>query len=105
MDDEPRLQVEVAAALPERQVVLALRLPAGSTVKDALAAADVARHLPALDPAPDRVGIFGRLCSLDRPLQEGDRVELYRSLKADPKEVRRQLAELERSGRSATGEQ
>lgn len=95
------LQVEVAAGLPERQVVLALQLPAGSTVKDALAAADMARHLPELDTNSSRVGIFGRLCSLDHPLKEGDRIELYRPLKADPKEVRRQLAALERSGRRA----
>lgn len=98
MDDELLLQVEVAAALPERQIVLALELPKGSTVKDALAAAEVGRLLPEFGQIPDQVGIFGRLCSLDRPLQPGDRVELYRPLKADPKEVRRQLAELERAG-------
>ncbi|MGY6555947.1 MAG: RnfH family protein [Wenzhouxiangella sp.] len=98
------LQVEVAAALPERQIVMVLALPVGATVKDALAAADIGRLLPEFDQISDRVGIFGRLCTLDRPLQPGDRVELYRPLKADPKEVRRQLAELERAGGRAARE-
>lgn len=101
MRDEPLLQVEVAAALPERQLVLCLKLPAGATVQDALEAADLRRHLPELPVEPDRVGIFGRLCRTDRLLKDGDRVEVYRPLTADPKEVRRQLAELERAGRRA----
>lgn len=101
MDGAPRLQVEVVAALPERQLVLNLELPPGATLREAIAAAHLERHLPELEIDLERVGVFGRLCDPDRILKDGDRVEIYRPLKADPKEVRRQLAELERAGRRA----
>ena len=95
------LQVEVAAGLPERQLVIALTLPEGATVADALAAAALPSRLPDLELDLERIGIFGRVCRADRLLVDGDRVEVYRPLKADPKEVRRQLAELERTGKPA----
>ena len=91
------LHVEVAGALPERQLVISLVLPAGSTVADALAEARLETRLPGLLVNPKQLGVFGKSCKPDRVLQDGDRVEIYRPLKADPKEVRRQLAELERS--------
>lgn len=94
--DDRALKVEVAAGLPDRQLVIALRLPAGATVRDALAAAALPSRLPELDLRLDRVGVFGRRCGPDQPLADGDRVEVYRPLKADPREVRRKLAELER---------
>lgn len=94
------LQVEVAAGLAERQVVVPLMLPAGATVRDALAEADLPSRLPGLEIDPGRVGIFSRPCRLDHLLSDGDRVEVYRPLKADPREVRRQLAELERAARN-----
>lgn len=94
-----KLRVEVVAALPDRQVLLTVRLSAGATVADALESAEVGRHLPDFPVDHARIGIFGRTCSPERRLRDGDRVELYRPLKADPKEVRRQLASLERSGR------
>jgi len=92
------LRIEVVAALPDRQVILPLRLPAGSTVAEAIEQAALERHIPDFPIDTDRVGIFGKVCGLDRQLRDGDRVELYRPLEADPKEVRRQLAALERSG-------
>lgn len=91
-----RLKVEVAAGLPERQWVLSLEVPEGSTVQDALSAADLPRTMPGLAVEPERIGVFGRLCSPTTPLKDGDRIEIYRPLKADPKEIRRQLAALER---------
>ncbi|MFW5816462.1 MAG: RnfH family protein [Wenzhouxiangella sp.] len=95
------LQVEVAAALPERQVLVPLTLAEGMTVQDAIDAAELASRLPGFEYDKARVGVFGRLCRPDRALADGDRVELYRPLKADPKEVRRQLAELERGGKNS----
>lgn len=94
-----QLEIEVAAGLAERQILVKLRLPLGSTVQDALDAADLPRVLPGLVVERNRIGVFGRLCPPDRLLKDGDRVEIYRPLKADPKEVRRQLAELERQRR------
>ncbi|TVS10285.1 MAG: RnfH family protein [Wenzhouxiangella sp.] len=97
--NEKALQVEVAAGLPDRQLVIPLILPSGATVQDALAAANLPGRMPGLEINPACIGVFGRLSALDRPLADGDRVEVYRPLKADPKEVRRQLAELERSSK------
>ena len=99
-----RLKVEVAAGFPERQWVLALEVPEGSTVQDALSAADLPRTMPGVEVAPDRVGVFGRLCSLATPLKDGDRIEIYRPLTADPKEIRRQLAALERQEKQSASQ-
>jgi len=97
MGDE--IQVELVAALPDRQVILTLHLASGATVAEALVRADLERHLPDFPVDPERIGIFGRACKPDQPLKDGDRVELYRPLTADPKEIRRQLAALEKNGR------
>lgn len=94
-----QLSVEVAAAWPERQFLVTVQLPAGSTVQDALDAVDWSRLAPGLTIETRRIGVFGRLCAPDRVLKDGDRVEIYRPLKVDPKEVRRQLAEIERQRR------
>ena len=94
------LSVEVCAAWPGCTVRVALTLPAGATVGDA-----VRQALPALPPglrveraASDRaapnVGVFGRACREDRPLRDGDRVEIYRALVADPKAARQRRASL-----------
>jgi putative ubiquitin-RnfH superfamily antitoxin RatB of RatAB toxin-antitoxin module len=79
------VRVQVALALPERQVVVDLELPAGSTVADAIAAA----RLEGADVSSMRTGVWSRACAASTVLREGDRVELYRPLAADPKEMRR----------------
>ncbi|MGY6587123.1 MAG: RnfH family protein [Wenzhouxiangella sp.] len=91
------LSVEVVAALPERQWLVALQVPVGTTVWEAVQRSGLAEQVPDYPIDRQRLGLFGRLCRADQPLSDGDRVELYRPLKADPKEVRRQLAELERA--------
>jgi putative ubiquitin-RnfH superfamily antitoxin RatB of RatAB toxin-antitoxin module len=85
------LPVEVAYAGPEGQVVVALRVPSGTT---AWAAVELARGgLPAaVVPDPARLGIFAKKVAADRVLAEGDRVELYRPLTLDPMEARRRRA-------------
>lgn len=97
------VQIEVAAALPDRQLVVTVHLAAGATVAEAVAAAELAKKLPGLEVDWSRVGIFGKRVRAEQVLTEGDRVEIYRPLKADPKEVRRQLAELERAGKNKPG--
>ena len=89
---ENEIPVEVACALPERQVVVALTVPVGTTAGEAVRRADMQARFPELDVAKARIGVFGRLCSPDRELVAGDRVEIYRPLLADPKEVRRKRA-------------
>jgi len=93
------MAVELAYALPERQWVKTLVLPVGSTVQDALNAAQALEFLPNLDKPPLTVGIFATPCGLDRLLCPGDRVELYRTLVQDPKDARRQRAKKDQAGR------
>jgi len=96
------IQVEVVAGTAERQTLVPLRLMAGASVADAIRAADLPHRLPGLAFAVDSAGIFGKRCQSDRLLSDGDRVEVYQPLKADPKVVRRELAEVERSRRKKT---
>lgn len=91
------VRVEVAAGTAEHQVVVPLTLPAGSTVDQAIDAAGLDVRVPDVVVDRERVGIFGNRVAPNRVLSDGDRVEIYRPLKADPREVRRQLAELERN--------
>lgn len=93
MDKRAGIRVEVAYALPGRQMILALEVPAGSTVRDAIEASGILSRFAEIDLERNRVGIFSKPVGLEQVLQEGDRVEIYRPLKADPKEVRRRLAE------------
>jgi uncharacterized protein len=81
--------VEVTYSAAARQAeVVALDLPAASTVRDALAASGLLdRHGLGIDAV--LVGVWGRRCDLTRVLRDGDRVELYRTLTVDPKEARR----------------
>jgi hypothetical protein len=80
------LRIEVVCAMPEAADAVSLRLPAGATVREALEKAG------RLDLARGKVGIFGRVVSLDARLADGDRVEIYRPLAIDPKEARRRRA-------------
>ena len=90
--------IEVVVAWPDRQVVVGLDLPADSTVADAVTASGLAERFPELEIRDDHLGIFGELCRPDRVLREGDRVELYRPLKLDPKTIRRINAERQKRG-------
>lgn len=87
------LAVEVVYALPARQELVHLRLPAGSTLQQALQASGLLQKYPEIDPAKGKFGIFGKLAKLDTALRDRDRVEIYRPLIADPKEVRKKRAE------------
>lgn len=92
VDSQHEIAVEVAYALPDRQVVIPLTVPIGTTAIDAINRSGIPEQLPGLDVSDGRIGVFGRLCPPERVLAAGDRVEIYRPLVADPKEVRRRLA-------------
>ena len=79
-----RLRIEVVRARPERQETVALELEQGATVRVALRAAGM--------PLDQPVGIYGRRVALDARLADGDRVEIYRPLRAEPRDARRQRA-------------
>jgi putative ubiquitin-RnfH superfamily antitoxin RatB of RatAB toxin-antitoxin module len=86
------VKVLVALALPDRQLVEEVTLAEGATVADAIAASSLAATAPEVDLARLRTGIWSRPCARDAVLREGDRVELYRPLVADPKVARRERA-------------
>ena len=97
------MRVTLAVALPGRQEVIDLDLAPGATVGDAIAAAQLARRFPGVDFASMRAGIWSREADTGARLREGDRVELYRDLKADPKDMRRRRAKASSSSRSRNG--
>lgn len=97
------MRVTVAVALPGRQEVVAIELPAGATLADALEAAALGGRFPGEDLAALDVGVWGARVARDSALREGDRVEVYRALKADPKEARRRRARPRTSNRSRSG--
>lgn len=84
------IDIEVAYARPEEQVTVALSVPVGTTVAEAVELAGFLRRFPEIDLRRNRLGVFGELTSPDRLVQEHDRVEIYRPLYADPRELRRQ---------------
>ena len=95
------LRVWVVAALPDRQEVIELELAEGATVADALREARVAENHPGLPRAA--VGIWARRVERTQRLRDGDRVEVYRELRADAKAGRRARARLKPSSRSRSG--
>ena len=86
------LRVSVAFALPDRQEVVELELAEGATVADALAAARVAERMPGDAEGGFAVGVWSRQRDPATKLRDGDRVEVYRPLQADPKASRRRRA-------------
>jgi putative ubiquitin-RnfH superfamily antitoxin RatB of RatAB toxin-antitoxin module len=84
-----RLKIEVAYALRDEQVLAALEVEEGVSVREAIERSGILRHYPEIELAPGRVGIFGKVVDPDSQLRDGDRVEIYRPLEADPKEARR----------------
>jgi hypothetical protein len=85
--------VEVVYALPREQVLLDVQVPQGSTVEEAIKLSGILQKYPAIDLASNKVGIFAKLSKLDVVVRDKDRIEIYRPLIADPKEVRRKRAE------------
>src|ERR1700681_856738 len=92
LSDAP-LHIEIAYAEPQRGIVKELCLPQGSCVADALRLAALDPDFSGVDLANAALGIFGRLTRRDHPLSQGDRIEIYRPLAADPKEARRTRAQ------------
>jgi len=83
------LRIEVVCAQPGRAWRLMLALPDGSTVADALAAADLPAKVPGLVVDPDCLAIYGRTASPGDALRDGDRIEVLRPLVVDPMQARR----------------
>jgi len=86
------IHVEVAYALRERQLLVAVGVEEGATIEEAIRRSGILEAFPEIDLRRAKVGIFGRPAALDERMRDGDRVEIYRPLIADPKEVRRRKA-------------
>lgn len=91
MNDQ--VNIEVVYALPEEQILLKRSVPAGTTVAEAIQASGMLARRPEIDLAASKLGIFGKLTKADAVVRDRDRIEIYRPLIADPKEVRRMRAE------------
>ena len=88
------LRCEVAYARPDRQFVCVVELREGATAAEALQASGLLETCSEIDPATATFGVFGRVVLADHRLQDGDRVEIYRPLKVDPRAARRARAKL-----------
>ncbi len=97
------MRVSVAMALPGFQEVVEVDLPEGATIADAIEAARLPQRFPSLQVANLEAGIWGKARGRLAVLREGDRVELYRPLEADPKDARRARARLKPSTRVRNG--
>ena len=88
------LEVEVVYARPEQQLLIQVKVPDGSTTRDAIVRSNILNDVPGLDLETLAVGIFARRVTLDCILETGDRVEIYRPLTMSPVEARRWRAKL-----------
>jgi uncharacterized protein len=96
LDDVTTISVEIVYATPQQQRLLALQVPAGTDAGQAIQLSGLLTEFPELDAANLAVGIFAQVCPLSQILKAGDRLEIYRPLRVDPKSAR-----LQRAGRNA----
>jgi len=86
------MQIEVAYAIESKQTLLKIEVEAGTTLKQAIELSGILVLYPQIDLTKDKTGIFGKIAKLNTILREKDRVEIYRPLIADPKQVRKERA-------------
>jgi len=91
-EDTNTIKVEVAYATPEKQVIKALWVNIDAKPRDVIQLSGICEDFPEIDFRTAKIGVFGQLIKDDYQLYEHDRIEIYRPLIADPKEVRRRLA-------------
>ncbi len=88
-----QIKIEIAYALPERYYLKSFRIDEGSTIQTAILQSGILKQFTDIDLRENKVGIFSRPAKLSDILNDGDRIEIYRPLLADPKEIRRKRAE------------
>lgn len=87
-----KIKVEVIYALPQKQELVSVQVEEGATVRQAIEASGLLAKYPEIDLAKNKLGVFAKLAKPDAVVRDRDRVEIYRPLIADPKEVRKQRA-------------
>lgn len=98
------MKIEVVYAQSAQQDLVSLELPEGAVVQQAVEASGLLSKHPEIDLTKNKVGIFAKLARLDTPLRDRDRVEIYRPLIADPKEVRKKRAAEGKAMKKGAGE-
>ena len=96
--------IEVVYALAGEQTLFKHVVPAGTTVEQAIRVCGVLEKYPRIDLAANKLGVFGKLAKADTVLRDRDRIEIYRPLIADPKEVRRRRAAEGKMMKKGSGE-
>lgn len=91
--NDQQINIEIAFALPTKQTLLVLQVTAGSTIEAAIKQSSILTDYEEIDLDTNKVGIWSRTAKLTDVLNDGDRIEIYRPLIADPKEVRKRRAE------------
>lgn len=87
-----KIIVEVVYALQKEQTLLVFEVNQGITAEDVISQSGILQQYLEIDLTKNKIGIFGKLIKLDHPIREKDRVEIYRALIADPKEMRKRKA-------------
>jgi putative ubiquitin-RnfH superfamily antitoxin RatB of RatAB toxin-antitoxin module len=87
-----QIEVEVAYATPEEQLIVKIAGEKGMDIKSAIEQSKISEKFPEIDPENAKVGIYGKTVKLDHVLCTGDRIEIYRELIADPKAARKKKA-------------
>ena len=92
-NNSKKILVEVAYALPEEQSLLAFEVDEGLTAQEVIEKSGILKLYPEIDLEKQKIGLFSKIIKLDYRLRQKDRIEIYRPLIADPKEVRKKRAE------------
>lgn len=95
------MKIGIAYALAKRQVWLTTEVPEGATLREAIERSGLLLQFPEIDLEQHKVGIFGKVVPLDSTLEDGDRVEIYRPLIADPKTLKARTKATESGAASA----
>lgn len=106
MNEQTMINVEVSYALPRKQAIVPLQVPEGCTVFDAALQSGIGKQFPELELDTAKMGIFGKVVTKPKQevLSDGDRIEIYRPLIADPKEVRKVRAAKVKADKAAAKE-
>ncbi|ABF08341.1 RnfH family protein [Cupriavidus metallidurans] len=98
------VRLSVCYARPDTVFLKELDVPAGTTIIGVIEASGLTQACPEVDPSTLRVGVYGKLKTLDTPVRQGDRVEVYRVLTADPKTARRKRVQRTRASGTREGQ-
>ena len=88
------MNIGVCYAEAERQLWVRLEVPEESTIQEAIELSGVLKQYPQIDLTTQKVRVYGKLAKLEAPIKEGDRIEIYRKITADPQQVQRRRVDV-----------